>query len=161
MINISTHTHAHTSKMELTHVSHWKTDIFQNITQEAHGKPQGLWWSYPEDWIKFAQPSYKWIAHTTVTYKSNFIFIDMSKEVSLNSFIALYKLNGLDNEIDWPKVQINYSGIFFQNVDKMPKHYWQKYNKSDGCWILSIDVDSLCVWKPSALGEIVWKRKNK
>ena len=76
----------------------------------------------------------------------------MSDETKLLSFIESYKYAESEYSVDWIKVSENYDGIFFTNVDMVP-YYFQKYNHYDGCWINSINVDSLCIWNPVALGE--------
>lgn len=90
--------------------------------------------------------------------------VDMSSVRQLTDFIARYRADGYRFEVDWAKVQGDFAGVYFSHVDKMPSWYFRAYNNSDGCWILSLDVDSVCIWDGAFIVsdvDVTWKEKEK
>ena len=77
----------------------------------------------------------------------------MSNEDQLSSFIERYRYDGYKYEIDWRNVQHEFGGVYFYNIENMNSSYNIRYN-TDGCWILSIDVDSMCIWNKLSIGPI-------
>jgi hypothetical protein len=88
------------------------------------------------------------------------IQLDLSCEKQLDDFIERYRYIIPDSEktkheVDWRKVQQEFGGIFFINAEvyELPKPIYKKYSK-DGYWILSIDVDSFCIWNKEYLDSL-------
>ena len=110
--------------------------------------------------LKTAQAhSYPW---QPIDCTPNVIHVDMSNDVQLANFIGRYRAEGYQYEIDWGKVQIDYNGIYFSNIDRMPTSHMRTYNNSDGCWILSLDVDSVCIWDSTFLADLTpcWRHNE-
>ena len=86
----------------------------------------------------------------------------MSNHNQLAEFIARYNYSGYDNEIDWRRVSDEFGGVHFYKADDgtLPRSYYTKYNESDGCWVLSLDVDSVCIWNAQCMGPTSWTRRK-
>jgi hypothetical protein len=159
--------------MILEHRSQSRIRRFRDVEQTPKGKPSGLWFSSPGVWRSWAQDEsaawemtmeiadddafseYPWIANGTDARQIKILKVDMSSQDQLDRFIDRYKFIGCEYQIDWPKVRLEFGGVYFHNVQSMPSSYYVKFNQ-DGCWILSIDIDSVCIWNKQALGPASW-----
>lgn len=142
-------------------------------------KPKGLWLSYNndwEDWINREEmdwmKDYKYKYKVTLRKNTNICVID-SIEI-LEKFIELYEIGPIKVEnsgdegfdltfkssdiylIDWEKVSEDYDGIKFINYPKILGYIWrEKIMKSKinerfrWNWYLSVDINSMCIWRPS------------
>lgn len=153
--------------MIFEHISHQlPVESFKTQKQTPRLKPIGFWLSRPGEWSTFVgdtSPPFKcrmqipeevicsfpWSSPIQPT--NRIIQVDISKSLELSLFIERYQFPGYSYEIDWRKVQDDYIGIYFTGLSRLPSNYYQEYNNSDGCWILSIDVDSICVWDKHVL----------
>ena len=118
--------------------------------KQTGGKPNGIWFSQDNQWNKMHDYSYKYTMHLELKNDLsiyNILHVDMSNHEELLSFIRKYKQCGYNFRVDWNKVANKYDGIFMDKVKGIPSSYYKLYNSVDGCWILSLDVDSLCIWR--------------
>ena len=153
------------------HLSCARVGVFHAVEQRAGGKPDGVWWARPGEWARFQRPAHSWVATTEVDERwlcdhggvaaPRLLRLDMGDEQALCRFINRYRAASRERDVDWGRVQVDSDGILFENAGRLPAHYSTKYNHADGCWVLSVDVDSLCVWDPAALGAVHWERRRK
>lgn len=132
------------------------TDHILNTIDNRHAdkdmnrsKPNCIWFSQNNQWNEWVGGIYKYTMKLELEDDLslyNILYLDMSNHEELLSFINKYKKNGYNFNVDWNKVAKEYDGIFMDNVKKMPSTYYKLY-RTDGNWILSLDVDSLCIWR--------------
>lgn len=152
--------------MEFEHISDNAIADLYSVNQTSRLKPHGLWFSYPGKWTTFSQCSGSWtytlslavnMFHTypwclqSAQPNKNIIKLDVANRIELDTFIGKYRCADRMFEIDWRRVQYDYGGVFFCNVNNIQPSYYHEFNQSDGCWIISLDVDSLCVWDAGLL----------
>lgn len=129
-----------------------KIDNRWKDVNQSRGKPVGIWFTQNKQWYEWCKSTHKFkytafleLEHDLEFY--NILYVDISDENELLSFINKYKKEGSCYNVDWNKVSKEYDGIFIDKVKNIPSSYYQKYNNIDGTWIISLDVDSLCIWK--------------
>ena len=169
--------------MILEHLSDYGVRQFRDVEveeQRSRSKPVGVWFASPGDWASWIRTTGpEWFCTTEIadrmicthpwssdgtggtdsTRSTRIIELDMSCEDQLDGFIERFRCDGFGrHEVDWRKVQVEFGGVYFRNADVrgMPPHYGRKFGGSDGCWVLSIDVDSVCVWNTRSLGPLRW-----
>jgi len=158
--------------MNLEHISASCIRSFYDVNQEPRLKPSGLWLSSPGAWASWSKDaSASWVCTMEIAYNMfcehpwasgdghRIIRVDMSSQDQLYSFIERYHYEGYEYEVDWRKVQREFGGVYFYNIGKMPSSYNVQFH-DDGCWILSIDVDSVCIWNKRSLGATHWTRSG-
>lgn len=118
-------------------------------SQRTNGLPCGLWLSYG-NWYSFdgKYRKYKYIFEFNRTHK--ILSIDISSIDSILSSIDDYPSQMIHN-IDWTKVQKDYDGVMFENVEGA---YYPQFNTNTGFWINSLCVSSLCLFSPTRCGII-------
>lgn len=89
------------------------------------------------------------------------IRVDMSDEDELDALIHRFRAKDKARDVDWAKVQEVFAGVIFTNVESMPKHVWRRHNDGDGCWAISLTVDSVCIWDPSVIRGRRWTKRTK
>jgi hypothetical protein len=146
-------------------------------------KPQGLWLSYPGKWAEFnglyssletnGMYSKDWVGQMRLDPKQidrlpwsehgadRVALLDLSDRGELEAFITKFKREGYSYQVDWSRVSRCYGGIFIIGAAELYRTkpaYYKEFNHSDGCWILSIDVDSACLWDPRAMRDWLTQR---
>jgi hypothetical protein len=132
--------------------------------RSAYSKPLGLWLSYPGEWVAWcgALRSDYWFGHMRLdpqqierkpwsqTGAHRVALLDLSDRAELTQFISKFKAEGYRYRVDWSHVSQCFGGVFIIGTSKLDQYYGE-LNNSDGCWILSIDVDSACLWDPQVM----------
>ena len=140
------------------------------------GKPRGLWMSYVGKWAEWTKDPHKWMGCMNVPEQqihyypwganippNAVIGLEINNYVQLDAFINKYRLIGSTYNINWITVAQDYKGVLFYNTKDVCAVYKDMpfSKQSDGCWILSIDVDSLCLWSTDAMHPIHWQKVKK
>ena len=170
------------SQMRLEHLSQRRVE-FVPVQQTPGGKPVGLWSSQGQwellqsihneangtlmyDWKCVLRVDsgkicgFPWVAPEEAA-PHNLIRVDMSDEAQLDAFVARFRADGKARDVDWARVQGAFAGAVFANVESMPGRLWRRYNDPDGCWAISLTVDSACVWDPSVIASRRWSRRRR
>jgi hypothetical protein len=128
--------------MIFNHICKYIPTRFHDVEQTPRLKPDGLWLSLPGGWKSWSMDdnatwvctvdledgmfsAFPWTSKET----DKIIKIDMSSIHQLDGFIDRYRCDGYQYEIDWPKVQRDFGGVYFQNVESMPRSNYAKYRK--------------------------------
>lgn len=156
----------------MEHMSDGPVGELHDVQQYAHRrKPDGLWLSMPgkTSWAWFNEirsedsRSEHWFGimefHRTridVFPWSNvglekIVCLDLSDRSQIDAFIARYQMVGTTNCVDWCKVAREFGGVWFVGTDRIDTKTRREFDQSDGCWVISIDVDSACLWARQAM----------
>jgi len=133
------------------HVSKKYIDDIMTIKQYKNsGKPEGLWFTFENVWLKWSN---------TLNCKIYNFEVDLDKIYNLKvddyekllEFVIKYRIDINSWNVDWEKIEKDYNGIWFSgvsNVYSLPKNVPRDHN---GSWIFSIDIDSGCLWNNYSL----------
>lgn len=141
-------------------------------------KPQGLWLSRPGKWAEFcgvttgprilnySRDMVGWFGQMRLDPQQierrpwkehgadRVAQLDLSDRGELEAFIMEFRADGYRYQVDWSRVSSCYGGVLIIGAsslyDRQPV-YLEEFNQRDGCWILSIDVDSACLWDTRAM----------
>ena len=161
--SLSTQIRYHSSKLPIEGIVNgdkiYPTQLKKKEQQRDWRKPNGFWYGFGESWMYFARTEMRGTDfdleihpyHYEVHLKSdaNILVLDTLEKV--DKFIAKY---GNGEYINWLAVveQSDYQGIEFPNYydlnlrELRPKKY---------SWLYSWDIDSGCVWDPTAIDYLV------
>ena len=138
--------------------------IFQPLM--ARQKPYGLWYGFNDDWIQF------WYSESLHKVTSLYIYeikLDMSNILIINSLKDLNKFfkeytgqlsirSKIPYNINWYKVAEKYKGF---EINIPESHIDAYFMLGDIDWLLSWDINSGCIWDPSAIEEIKETKEYK
>lgn len=144
-------------------------------------KPQGLWMSYPGKWAEFCGVKtgpriYNYAQDTAAFWYGQMRLdpqqivrrpwtehggdrvaqLDLKDRGELEAFIMAFRAEaeGYHYQVDWSRVSSCYGGVLMIGAsslyDRQPA-YMKEFNQRDGCWIISMDVDSACLWDTQAM----------
>lgn len=139
------------------HYTDKKIETLYDVEQNDEAltlKPKGLWLSRGTDWYDWCIEN----SFSTCRLDNCYIYeVDIDKKdiITISSITDLDKFNneyskkiGSFYRIDWKKVSEKYDGISFENYketkEKVSVHEYMK-----NLWYLGIDVNSVCLWRPS------------
>lgn len=150
--------------LELEHLSTFgPVGRFAAVPQPARGKPYGTWWSRPRQWLEWARYTDYWATRASLppsraarspwrAGSDKIAVVDMANVAEVREFVRRYPAPGTQRSVDWSAVQRDFAGVFFDRVSESMGALPPAFAGEDGGWALSIDVDSVCVWNPEALG---------
>ncbi len=113
-------------------------------------KPNGLWLSEEDSWKEWCNESCMFNLSKAIKYEAT---IDLSKLYVVDS---IESLNALQQEyfdadnfgINWAEVSKKYAGIQFKNYYAVKSEYMKKITP-ESIWFMGVDIDSVCIWRPS------------
>lgn len=142
------------------------TELYDVSQEASYMKPDGLWLSLPNAWASFnniPRDSNTWF-YTMAIQNSTFepfpwtnkgacriVQLDLSDRTHIDAFIDRYRRDGMQKDVNWCKVANDYGGVSFVGCNGIEKQTSRDFNQRDGCWVLSIDVDSVCLWNCLAM----------
>ncbi len=147
----------------------------RDVQQDSSSlKPQGLWLSKPgqSSWAWFngirhaRSRAERWFGTMVLTSDgiegfpwnkhgiTKIVRLDVSNRIQIDAFIARYHAQGSNHNIDWLGVSHDYGGIMFDGTQRIDPETVRCFNHRDGCWVLSMDVDSVCIWDRQAMNEL-------
>jgi len=124
--------------------------IKTNFDQSVNIKPNGLWCSYKDEWIKWCKNEGFSTFDTDNYYLYELVFNPEAKILTIDSlekYMSLEKYRVVKHNLnifDWNKIKIDYDGVAFLNYHKI-KSDMLRTKKIDSL-ILSLDINSCCVW---------------
>ena len=126
----------------------WKFIRGKKYTQEDSIKPDGLWYSFGNEWQKFAKSSKLGSKHAYHSvYKIDLQdskILSISNESELKKFTKEY-LSENRFYIKWANVAKKWDGIEF------PKYLWRVGLPMKYLWYSTLDVASGCVWNTNSI----------
>ncbi len=113
-------------------------------------KPNGLWLSEEDSWKEWCNDSCMFNLSKAIKYEAT---IDLSKLYVIDS---IESLNALQQEyydkrkfgINWTEVSKKYAGIQFANYAAVKSELMETFTP-ESIWFMGIDIDSVCIWRPS------------
>lgn len=122
--------------------------------QSIAEKPNGLWCSPKDEWIRFCCNNgvINWIGvydYKLTVDTTDLLIIDNANQ--LNSFNDKYLQYSL---IDWFEVSKNYKGIIIKNYIKIINDIKQYDKYNFYLWFSLWDMDSACIWDLSSIENI-------
>lgn len=135
--------------MKWLHCSKYPIYNIFNIKQSDSGKPSGLWFAQDDSWENFNSSSGFYYYKYALSINSSFIRIkkiNVSSQEALQKFVKMYGYNDGSIRIKWSMVEKDFDGIIFFNTNQLPFQYYSQFNNESDSWILSLDVDSFCIW---------------
>jgi hypothetical protein len=124
--------------------------IKSDFDQQHYFKPNGLWCSYGDEWLKWHESEKVFTFDPNNYYLYEIAFNPDAKILTIDSFkkymnLDKYKntINGMDC-LDWNKIKIDYDGVAFLNYQRIKMDMLN--SKTIDILILSLDVSSCCIW---------------
>ena len=116
-------------------------------------KPTGLWLGAGNAWLNWMQSEMpEWNKEYKYMYKCylkrNINMFHINTFSALKRFTAKYGIVSKFTVIDWPRVCQDYDGIMVTNYNKILE---PSVDKLELLWFRTYDIDSACIWKPSAV----------
>lgn len=133
------------------HYSYKPITDLRNISDANVGsiylKPKGLWLSEDDSWQSFCS----YADHCNLSkYRKYEATVDISKLYIVDTIDALNKLqrnySKRDGMIDWAHFAKDYPGIYFTNYETVKN---QVGYSTKMYWFLAVDLNSMCIWRPS------------
>jgi hypothetical protein len=167
--------------MQLEHLSQCQVQTLHVVRQPTWARKPIGFWSSQGQWEQLESISNEADGYVMYTWKcvmqiaasdicsfpwkleggNGLIRVDMSDEDQLDTFINRFRAKDKARDVDWARVQEVFAGVIFTNVAFMPKHVWRRHNDSDGCWAISLTVDSVCIWDPNVIKSHKWTKRTK
>jgi hypothetical protein len=144
----------------MTWLHYTSTEITKIQTQfDQHRtlhKPDGLWCSYNDEWLKWCthncyypfDPNNHYLYKVKLNKTANILIIDsFDKYMSFKCYkdpnVSKYFTQNISN---WRMIKNDYDGIAFLNYDQINIDMYESGIKDK--LILALDVNSCCIWNP-------------
>jgi hypothetical protein len=146
----------------LTHFSFKPIDRLIDVDgPAAHPwKPPGLWLAVKRLWLDYATGS-SGLGVGRYEYRAE-LHPDAQILVvrTIGDLDALPRLADGDL-VDWASVMLGYDGVYIPDFHDLRHHIFvNSAGMMRHMWALSCDVDSMCIWKPSAAVSRFWLHRD-